>query len=347
MKIKALILSSLLLFLTCKLEAQTELKKPEASQAAEVSQRIGLTDIRINYHSPLTNGRKIWGELVPYKEVWRAGANENTSISFSTDVEIEGKSLSAGTYGLHMIPGEKEWTIIFSKNYYAWGSFFYNEKEDALRVQVSPKAAPMQDWLSYSFLYPKAKAVTIALHWEQLIIPIQVDINVPETVYESMRRELSNVNGFFWQGHNQAAAYCIQNNIHLDDASAWIEKSISIQKNFTNLTTKAKLLEVQGKSQEADALRKEALTMADEAQINAYGYALIAQSKLAEATELFRLNVKRYPASWNVYDSLGEALDMAGDKKGAINNYKTALSKAPDAQKKRIGDILKKLEGKS
>lgn len=347
MKIKALILSSVLLMLTYKSEAQTELKKPEASQAAEVSQRIGLTDIRINYHSPLTNGRKIWGELVPYNEVWRAGANENTSISFSTDVEIEGKALSAGNYGLHMIPGEKEWTVIFSKNYYAWGSFFYIEKDDALRVQVSPKAAPMQDWLSYTFLNPKAKSVTIALHWEQLLIPIQVDVNVPETVYESMRRELSNVNGFFWQGHNQAAAYCIQNNIHLDMASQWIEKSISIQKNFTNLTTKAKLVEAQGKTQEADALRKEALKMADEAQINAYGYALLAQNKLVEATDIFRLNVKRYPESWNVYDSLGEALEMAGDKKGALSNYKTALSKAPDAQKKRIGDILKKLEGKS
>src|SRR5580765_806371 len=114
------------------------LTMPEASQKAMVMHRIGLTDITITYHSPLVKGRKIWGELVPYNEVWRAGANENTTISFSTNVMIEGKPLSAGTYGLHTIPTENEWTIIFSKNSTSWGSFFYDKSEDALRVMVKP-----------------------------------------------------------------------------------------------------------------------------------------------------------------------------------------------------------------
>lgn len=327
--------------------AQTDLKKPELSQAASVSQQIGLTTINVTYHSPLTKGRKIWGDIVPYGEVWRAGANENTTISFSSDVEVEGKALAAGTYGLHMIPTEKDWTIIFSKNNYAWGSFFYQEKDDALRVQVSPESATDQDWLSYAFAHPKDQSVTLQLHWEKLIVPIRIDVDVPEVVYQSMKKELSNINGFFWQGHNQAAAYCIQKNIHLDDAEKWINKSIGIQKTFANLTTKSKLMEKNGKTQEADALRKEALALADEAQLNTYGYELINQKRNEEALEIFKLNVKRYPNSWNVYDSLGEMQDLMGDRKSAIGNYKTALSKAPDTQKKRIQDILKKLEAKS
>ena len=327
--------------------SQTELKNPEASQAASVSQRIGLTDIAISYHSPLAKGRNIWGELVPYNEVWRAGANENTVITFSTDVKIEGKSLAAGSYGLHMIPTQKEWTLIFSKNYYAWGSYFYKENEDALRVMITPHSAPMQDWLSYNFIAPQPQSVQVELHWEKLAIPFRIDIDVPELVFQSMSKELTNAPGFQWQSHNQAASYCIRNNIHLNEASQWIDKSIGIQKNFTNLNTKSNLLSKQGKTQEAGELKKEALQLADEAQLNAYAYDLMGQGKTNEATEIFRLNVKRYPASWNAYDSLGEALDSAGDKKGAIANYKTALAKAPDGQKKRIGEILKKLEGKS
>ncbi len=335
------------LFVVSSLQAQQrELTKPEASQAAMVMQRIGLTDIVINYHSPLVKGRTIWGDLVPYNEVWRAGANENTTISFSTNVKIEGKPLSAGTYGLHMIPSPKEWIIIFSKSSAAWGSFFYDEKEDALRVTVNPQQAEMQDWLSYSFSSPQPESVSAMLRWEKLSVSFKIAIDVPEVVYQRMRKELTNINGFFWEGHNQAADYCIQQKIHLDDASKWIDKSIGIQKTFANLNTKSKLLVLQGKQTEADALKKEALTLADENQLNTYGYNLLGKDKTNEAIEVFHMNAKRYPASWNVYDSLAEALEKSGDKKGAITNYKTALAKAPDNQKKRLETTIKKLEGK-
>ena len=140
MKIKTIIFSSAIALCSIIARAQTELKKPEISQAASVNQRIGITDISISYHSPIAKGRTIWGDLVPYNEVWRAGANENTTISFSTDVKVEGKLIHAGSYGLHMIPTQKEWTLIFSKNNYAWGSFFYDEKDDALRVTVKTKS---------------------------------------------------------------------------------------------------------------------------------------------------------------------------------------------------------------
>ena len=113
-----------------------------------MKQQVGVTDITITYHRPVVNGRKIWGGLVPTGQVWRAGANENTTIEFSTPVSIEGKPLPAGTYGLHMIPGENEWTVIFSRNYTSWGSFSYDEKEDALRVTAKPQPTPHSGSLS-------------------------------------------------------------------------------------------------------------------------------------------------------------------------------------------------------
>ncbi|MEP7263297.1 MAG: DUF2911 domain-containing protein [Bacteroidota bacterium] len=337
----------LLLVSSASLFAQNrELTSPEASQAASIMQRIGITDITIKYHSPLAKSRTIWGDLVPYNEVWRAGANQNTVITFSTDVKIEGKNLAAGSYGLHMIPSQKEWIIIFNKNSGAWGSFFYDQKDDALRVTVTPQSAEMQDWLSYTFTAVQPESTVALLRWEKMAVPFKISIDVPETVYQNMKQELTDLYGFFWQPHNQAAAFCVQKNIHLDQAMLWVDKSISIQKNFTNLNTKSRLLAKQGKQQEADAIKAEAVTMADETQMNAYGYELMGQEKSKEAIDVFRSNVKKYPASWNVYDSYAEALEKTGDKKGAVSNYKTALSKAPENQKKRITDTINKLEGK-
>src|SRR6202166_3255277 len=127
--------------------SQTDLDLPLASQAAQVKQRIAVTDITITYHRPLVNGRKIWGGLVPFGQVWRAGANDNTTIEFSTPVSIEGKPLPQGKYGLHMIPNPDTWTIIFSKMAVAWGSFTYNQGEDALRVNVKPRPIEMEEAL--------------------------------------------------------------------------------------------------------------------------------------------------------------------------------------------------------
>ncbi len=337
-------LITVLVFLCIQLSAQTDLKKPEASQAATVMQRIGLTDITITYHSPLAKGRKIWGDLVPFNEVWRAGANENTTISFTTDVKVEGKVLKAGTYGLHMIPSEKEWIVIFSNDALAWGSFFYNEKHDALRITVNPKIVENQDWLSYSFLRPQADNVIAELRWEKLAIPFTIFVDVHEIVIQNLRNELTGINGFFWQGFNQAANYCISNNVHLEDAGVWINRSIEIQKTFLNLNTKSKLLLIQGKPNEAEALKKESISFADENQLNTYGYELLGQNKNQDALAVFKSIVVKYPKSWNAYDSYAEALEKSGDKKNAISNYKIAFAKSPETQKARIKATIEKLE---
>ena len=218
--------------------AQNQVTLPEASQAASVTQRIGLTDISINYHSPLIKGRQIWGDVVPFGEVWRAGANENTIISFSTNVKVEGKPLPAGVYGLHMIPGKDKWTIIFSSDSKSWGSFSYNSKEDILRVEVTPESAPHQEWLSYRFTDIKPSSAKAVLNWEKIAVGFIVEVNLHETIIPALRSELRGLKGFSWEAPWQAADYCARNNVNLDEALTWVNRSIATRENFNNLNKK-------------------------------------------------------------------------------------------------------------
>jgi tetratricopeptide (TPR) repeat protein len=318
---------------------------PQASPRASVTQTVGLTEMTITYHRPAVNARKIWGELVPYDEVWRAGANENTTISFTTPVKIGGKTLPAGTYGLHMIPAQLEWTVIFSTVSSAWGSFTYDAKEDAARVTARPEPAEPRERLSFEFDEPTGDSVEVALRWEKLRVAFPVEVDTKSVVVESLRRELRGLPRFSWQGWNQAAAYCLQNDVNLEEALAWADRSISMNENFANLRTKAALLEKKGDTRTAGELRARSMKVATEADINTFGYQLMGQKKMDEAIEMFKKNVKDHPQSWNVYDSLGEAYAAKGDKKLAIENYSKALSMTRDeTQKKRIEAVLKGLK---
>ena len=337
-------ISTLIVFLlfVISISAQQNLTTPQASQKASISQRIGLTDIEVVYHRPTVNNRVVWGGIVPYDQVWRAGANENTTISFSTDVMVENKKVAAGTYGLHMIPTKNTWTIILSKDNAAWGSFFYNEKNDAVRFPVTPATNDFQEWLSYSFDQLSAKATTLTLKWEKLSVPIKIEVDVNETVIASMEKELTGIPGFFWQGWNQIALYALTNNYNLEKASAWVERSIGINKNLTNLMTKSLILESMGKSQEAEKFKKEAFALPgiDEAQVNALGYQLMGIGKTEEALNVFEKNTVDHPDSWNAWDSLAEGLLTKGDRVKSKQLYEKALGMAPDNQKDRIKGIL-------
>lgn len=330
------------LFSVITITAQQNLTTPQASQQASVSQRVGLTDIEVKYHRPAVNKREIWGGLVPYDQVWRAGANENTTISFSTEVMIENNKVAAGTYGLHMIPTKNSWTIIFSKDNAAWGSFFYDQTNDVLRFSVTPLQSDFQEWLSYLFDKLSTNSTTLNLKWEKLSIPIKIDVDVNKTVIESMQKELTGIPGFFWQGWNQIALYSLTNNYDFEQALTWVDKSISLNKNLTNLMTKSLILESTGKLEEAANIKKEAFALPgiDEAQVNALGYQLMGIGKTDEALKVFEKNTVDYPNSWNVWDSLAEGQLTKGDKTKAKQLYEKALSMAPDNQKDRIKGIL-------
>jgi len=325
---------------------------PAQSPAASVSQEIGMSDITISYHRPAVKDREVWGALVPYNDgkpmPWRAGANENTTISFSSDVLLNGQRLGAGTYGLHMIPTADMWTVIFSRNHTSWGSFFYKPEEDALRIQVKPVTAPQEEWLMYGFEDIEPLAATAYLRWEKLKVPFRVELaDGQESIVRSLSEQLENLPGFFPAGHVAAAQYCVNNNVALDQALVWADRAIQLGGGFNAQMVKSQVLEKTGKATEAKEIRDGALTQASENELNNYGYQILNQGKKAEAVEIFRENVKRHPDSWNAYDSLGEGLDANGETKSAIDYYKKALEKnPPEAQVQRINGVLKTLETK-
>ncbi len=317
---------------------------PKQSPRGSVGQTVGLTTIGITYDRPAVNGRPVWGKLVPFDSVWRAGANENTVISFSSPVRIGGKTVESGRYGLHMIPANGDWTVILSRQANAWGSFSYDPKEDALRFTTTPAPGDMHERLTYTLDDPTEDGVVATLRWEKLAVPIPIEVNTKTVVTDSLRQQLRGLGRFFWQPWSQAAAWCAASGVNLAEATAWADRSIAINENFTNLRVKAALLGQRGDQAGAQAAAQRSLAIATEADINTYGYLLVGQGKMDSALVVFRKNVKEHPKSWNAYDSLAEAYAKKGDKKLARENYSKALAMTQDPdQKKRIEGTLASL----
>ncbi len=178
-RLSAYFITAILLtaFLSSTYSQQKE-EKVRISPKASISQTVGFTDITISYSRPGVKGRKIWGGLVPYDKVWRAGANEATKITFSTDVTIEGKKLAKGSYGFFAIPGKSEWTLIFNKVADQWGAFEYNEAEDALRINVKPEKNNFTEWLRYEITKTSDSTAVISLEWEKLKVPFKVEVKI-------------------------------------------------------------------------------------------------------------------------------------------------------------------------
>jgi hypothetical protein len=324
--------------------AQLPVTPPGPSPHASVTETVAVTEIAVTYSRPAVKGRKIWGGLVPYGQVWRAGANENTVVAFSTAVKVEGQPLPAGRYGLHAIPTEGSWTVIFSKESRAWGSYSYDQKEDALRVTVTPQAGENVERLLYTFDDVTDASATLSLRWERLRVPVKIDVDRVATVTADLSGQLRGLPRFGWQGWNGAAQWLVANGGDLDLATAWIDKSIALQENGANLMTKAALLEKKGDAKAAAELRRKADEVATEAQRNNLGYQYLGAGQVDLAIAAFQKNAKAFPNSWNVWDSLAEAYATKGDKKAAIENYTKALAMTKDdAQKKRIETELAKL----
>jgi tetratricopeptide (TPR) repeat protein len=321
------------------------LQLPEPSQHATVSQRIGLTDIAVDYHRPLAGNRKIWGDVVKFAQVWRAGANDNTVFEISDAVTVEGKPLPAGKYGLHMIPNEDEWTVIFSKNHTSWGSFTYDPAEDALRVTVKPRAAEMQDALLYSFenLHPDSAELT--LRWERRAIPILLKVDVNASAVSSLRNQLRHLNQYHWASWDDAAAWLTDMRLEPETALKWAEQSVAIEPRFANLQTKARGLEALGRTPEAAATMKLAMEKASALETYNYARSLQIQNKSQEdAIAIFREMPKRFPDSW--VSRLAQARVHSSRKEfpAAVSEARAALAGAPDLQKTAVQRLIDRLE---
>ena len=345
------------------------------NQKAEVSQWIGPVKITINYSSPKVHAPDgtdrtghIWGELVPYGLTnlgfgttkagpWRAGANENTTISFSHPVKINRKDLKAGTYGLHLIV-EKEgpWTYIFSNNSTSWGSFFYDDKEDALRVETTPSESEFTEYLTYLFDERKPNSTVAVLKWENKKIPFTVEVPTVNDIYvTAMRNELRSSPGFSYLNYVSAANFCATNKINFDEALTWTDAAISApfigQENFTTLQAKAGVLRAMGKEDEAIAIMDKAVNhpTASITQIHGYGRTLLSAGKNEKALEVFKLNAKLHPEDkFTPNVGLARGYTAIGDKKNAIKYWETAIKNIPENQKQFLNAYqgeLDKLKG--
>jgi len=209
---------------------------PRVSPTATVSQVVGVTDVMIRYSRPAVRERTIWGDLVPYDQVWRAGANEATVISFSTDVRVEGQPLPAGTYALFTIPGQESWTLIFSNRPHQWGAFGYSDAEDVLRVSVTPEPAEHRERLQYTIPVVTDSTAQVVLHWERLKIPFTISTDV----YDDAQALAAN--SFDWRAGFFAADYFFDQDTHLEDALRWVNASIALNENASNVLLKARIL---------------------------------------------------------------------------------------------------------
>jgi tetratricopeptide (TPR) repeat protein len=341
------VFGSALIGLTAIATSWAGLDLPEVSQLAVIKQRVGLTDITITYHRPLVNGRRIWGGLVPLGEVWRAGANENTTIEFSDPVSVEGQPLAKGIYGLHMIPTADSWTVIFSKMSSAWGSYTYKQEEDALRISVKPHSSEMQEALEYEFETLKPDSATVTLKWEKLSVPFQVAINDAEATLTNIRNQMRGHAQYEWEAPNQAAQFCLNKKINLDEALKWAELSIQNEERFENLTTKADLLKAMKQPDEAKKIWDQALAKTTPAQLYSYGRRLQSEKKDAEAMEILRDVAKRSPTTSYGHLANARIKSAAGDFVGAAEDAKKAEAVAiSDQQKQSIKALLDRLQAK-
>lgn len=334
------------------------------NKKASVSENIGLAKITINYDRPGVKGRegKIWNTDVAHyglKDLgfgtstaspWRAGANENTTIAFSEDVKVEGKDLAAGTYGFHIILGETDDVLIFSKRNDAWGSFYYNPAEDALRVTVRhQQTATSTEWLKYEFINETENSATVALLWEKRMIPFKIEADVHKIQLASFRHELNTKPGFNWLAYVQAARYCLDNNIELEQALAWADQAITErfvgQKNFQTLSTKANVLSKLSRNEESQKIMAEALPLGSMIDLHQYGRALLNSKKPKEALAVFQLNYKNNPDVFTTNVGLGRAYAANKEYKKALPYINKAVRQAPDATNKEFLESLKaKLE---
>jgi hypothetical protein len=226
-----------------------EIRLPQPSPAAKVGLAIGITDVEIVYHRPGVKGREIWGGLVPLGEVWRLGANDATTISFSTPVQVEGHDVPAGKYSLFAIPGKDKWTMVLNKKAEQWGAYFYKQEEDLLRFDVKPQSGPATEWMSFSITPVSATSATVEMSWETLRVPFTVSADVDRIVWNGIDAALAGKPDV--EAYLTAVKYANDNGVRLDEAMTWVDKSLAMQDNFWGREYKARLLQKQGKLDEA------------------------------------------------------------------------------------------------
>ncbi|MBC7759005.1 MAG: DUF2911 domain-containing protein [Phormidesmis sp. FL-bin-119] len=334
------------------------------TRKASVAEQVGLTQVSITYHRPALNGRegKIWGQVVHKGFVnqgfgnrnpapWRAGANENTIIEFDNDVKVEGQTLPKGKYGLFLAYDPIESIVIFSKKSDAWGSYFYDEKDDALRVKVKPQPIEKSvEALKYEFVNQTPNSAVITLSWEKLLIPFKVEVDYLKQQFDAFMSESQNPRGFTSQGLNVAANWALQNNYQLEKALEWATSATSPTfpgdpNSFPALSTKAGILNKLGKSEEAAAIMKSAMPLGTVAQLQQYGRQLLTAKQPKTALEVFEFSYKKNPDQFLTLTGMARGLSANGQYAQALEYANKALPLAPnDTNKQAVQVMVDKLK---
>jgi Protein of unknown function (DUF2911)/Tetratricopeptide repeat len=312
------------------------------SPAAMVQQTIGISTVTVNYSRPSVKGREIWGKLVPYgynaqpglgpgnPAPWRAGANENTVITFSHDAKVEGQPVPAGSYGLtFVINQDNSGEVVLSKDYKSWGSFFYDPKQDLMRAKIQTRTIPETEMLTYDFINDSKTSSELVLNWEKKQFPVKIEFDVDNIVMANARDELKGATGFDPINVNLAAAYSLQNKVDMEQGYKWANQYANALPSFNATMLRANFLKEMGKTEESAKLINDAMATATNGELNAYGYQLLGAGDKDKAIEVLTLNTKHNPKDANTWDSLGEAYAIKGDKKNAIINFKKSLSLNP------------------
>jgi hypothetical protein len=319
---------------------------PDLSPKATVSQTIGITNVTVVYHRPSVQKREIWGKLVPYgfnnlgfgtskAAPWRAGANETTTITLQHDATVAGSPLKAGTYGLFMaLAPDGTVTWIFSRDSGTWGSFFYDEGNDALRVTTKWENAPFVEQLSYGFSDVTKDSAVLSLSWERKRFSLPIKVDTDQLVLAALKEELRGSKGFRYQNWLAASDYLLQNNLELPLALEWADSALSDpnfgERNFNTLSNKADILDKLDRGAEASTLMDEALKLGAAIQIHQYGRKMLAAHNKERAMEVFKLNAKLHPDAWPVNYGLARGYSAMGDYKAALEALLKAQTQVPD-----------------
>lgn len=343
------------------------LQLPDAgvNHKSMAGRRVGVTDIEIHWNSPGVKGREgqIWGTSVAHygftvlgfgsngSSPWRAGANESTTVTFSTDVTINGKSLPAGVYGFFIALYPDSCTLIFNKNISGWGNYFYKSELDVMRVTARQQKdnKESKERLEYTFSNQTDRSVEVALEWERWRIPFKVEVDLVNTTLTSIQTQLSGAMGFDPPGLEAGAAWCLQNNINFEEALGWInvvvDPNLGRVNSFQALSTKAGLLAKLNRKDEADKLMQSALENATALEMHSYGRQLLSEKRAKEAMEVFQKNYKKYKGAWPTNGGLMRGYSAMGDLKKAMEYARVALTQAPNDESKRlIEQAIKTLE---
>jgi tetratricopeptide (TPR) repeat protein len=333
----------LLLLVSSQLYAQQHVQVPQASPAAHVGETFGITEVSVDYHRPTVNKRRIFGGLVPYDVIWRAGANENTLVTFTTAVTVEGQPLAAGTYSFFYIPGATQWTAVFNKFTGGWGTYSYDPAEDALRVNVTPQPVEPQERMAYSFEDGKPDSIILSMRWEKTRVPLKIAADTKQLTMAGLRNRLRS--GVHWDGQawNEAARYAYRAG-DLDAALSWVNHSIDLGPDMGNLRLKAAIVEKQGDATTAKELRDRAATLNPEAATLTSAFQLLGAKKYDEAEAALNGMIAKGTTPWRAYSVLGTLYAQKGDAAKSTASFQKAMSLAPTfSDKTEVQDDLNAL----